>query len=47
MSTKIQERRRAWHALSRQDKQERLHSMRRRQQGQVEFEMLRLHHAIR
>jgi hypothetical protein len=47
MGTKIQERRTTWRSLSYQDKQERLESMRRRQQGQVPFEMLRLHHHIR
>ena len=41
------ERRQAWHALSRQDKHERLESMRERQQSQVELEMLRLRSHIR
>ena len=42
MKTTSIERRHAWHALSKQDKQERLQSMRRRHQSQVEFEILRL-----
>ena len=41
MSPKAQ-RRAAWHALSREDKQQRLESMRRRQQAQVQVELLRL-----
>lgn len=44
MTAKIQERRTAWRSLSPQDKQQRLESMRRRQQTQVHYEMLRLHH---
>jgi hypothetical protein len=47
MRTNIHERRTTWRSLSRQDKQERLESMRRRQQSQVQIEMLRLHHHIR
>ena len=47
MSTKTQERRTTWRSLSAQDKQERLDSMRRRQQSQVQFEMLRLRNHIR
>ncbi|WP_395658483.1 hypothetical protein [Nocardioides sp.] len=42
MSTKLIQRRNAWRELSRQDKQQRLESMRSRHQRQVEFEMLRL-----
>jgi len=44
MTAKIQERRNAWRSLSQQDKQQRLESMRRRHQSQVQYEMLRLHH---
>jgi hypothetical protein len=44
MKTTTLERRSLWRSLPQQDKQQRLESMRRRQQEQVEFEMLRLHH---
>jgi hypothetical protein len=44
MTRKIQERRTTWRSLSHQDKQERLETLRRRQQSQVQYEMLRLHH---
>jgi hypothetical protein len=47
MSTTIAERRQVWHSLSKQDKQQRLQSMRHRQQRQVEFELLRLHAHLR
>ncbi len=47
MTMKIQERRSTWRSLSQQDKQERLESMRRRQQSQVQFEILRLRNHIR
>jgi hypothetical protein len=42
MKTTPAERRNQWQALSRQDKQQRLQSMRTRHQRQVEFEILRL-----
>ncbi|GAA4376335.1 hypothetical protein [Nocardioides caricicola] len=42
MKTATIERRHAWKALSKQDKQDRLQVMRRRHQSQVEFEILRL-----
>ncbi|MEP9362027.1 hypothetical protein ABLE68_03605 [Nocardioides sp. CN2-186] len=44
MKTTMLERRNAWRSLSTQDKQERLQTIRRRQQRQVEFEILRLSH---
>lgn len=43
MKSTMIERRNAWRALSRQDKQQRLQAIRDRHQRQVEFEMLRLH----
>ncbi len=43
MKTQLLERRRAWRSMSHQDKHERLQDMRRRQQSEVAFEMLRLH----
>ena len=42
MKTTMLERRHAWQALTRQDKQQRLMDLRRQHQEQVEFEMLRL-----
>jgi hypothetical protein len=42
MKTTMIERRHAWRALSRQDKQQRLVDLRRQHQKQVEFEILRL-----
>ncbi len=33
-----------WHALSLEEKQERLSELRRRQQAQIEIEVRRLHH---
>lgn len=44
MKTTMLERRNAWRSLSAQDKQQRLQTIRRRQQRQVEFEILRLSH---
>jgi len=44
MKTTMLERRNAWRSLSTQDKQQRLQAIRRRQQRQVEFEILRLSH---
>ncbi len=44
MKTTMLERRNAWRSLSQQDKQQRLQTIRRRQQRQVEFEILRLSH---
>ncbi len=42
MNTVHIQRRNAWRTLSKQDKQQRLQTMRRRHQSQVEFEILRL-----
>lgn len=42
MKSTMIERRNAWRALSHQDKQQRLDTLRRRHQRQVEFEILRL-----
>jgi hypothetical protein len=47
MNAQRADRRTAWHRLSRQDKHQRLQDLRRRQQRQVEFEMLRLQHHVR
>jgi hypothetical protein len=42
MKTTLLERRHQWQSLSRQDKQQRLESLRTRHQRQVAFEILRL-----
>jgi hypothetical protein len=42
MKTTLLERRNQWQTLTRQDKQQRLQTMRTRHQRQVEFEILRL-----
>jgi hypothetical protein len=47
MKTTLVERRSQWQSLSRQDKQQRLQSMRTRHQRQVEFEILRLQQSAR
>jgi hypothetical protein len=47
MSTMTIERRGTWRSLSHQDKHARLQDLRRRQQQQVELEMLRLQHLAR
>jgi hypothetical protein len=47
MKTTLIERRSAWRSLSRQDKQQRLQTMRRQHQEHVELEMLRLRHHVR
>ncbi|MGB0102062.1 MAG: hypothetical protein WBP61_17425 [Nocardioides sp.] len=44
MKTTLIERRDQWRSLTRQDKQQRLQTMRHRHQRQVEFEILRLQH---
>ena len=47
MKTTLLERRHQWQSLSRQDKQQRLQSMRTHHQRQVEFEILRLQQSAR
>lgn len=47
MKTTLVERRNQWQALSRQDKQQRLRTMRAHHQRQVEFEILRLQQTTR
>ncbi|MBZ5737641.1 hypothetical protein [Nocardioides mangrovi] len=47
MKTTMLERRAMWQSLSHQDKHTRLRDLRRRQQQQVEVEMLRLQHLTR
>ena len=47
MKTATTARRSVWHSLSHQDKHTRLQDLRRRQQQQVEIEMLRLQHLTR
>lgn len=47
MKTLIDRRRENWRSLTSQDKQQRLQTMRQRQQRHVEFEMLRLHAHVR
>jgi len=47
MTTTLTDRRTAWRALPRQDKQQRLQSLRARHQRQVEFEILRLQQPVR
>ncbi len=47
MKTALTERRSSWRAMTTQDKHQRLQAMRRQQQRQVEFEMLRLQAHVR
>jgi hypothetical protein len=47
MKSTMLERRSAWRSLSHRDKQQRLQDMRRRHQGQVELEILRLRQQVR
>ncbi|MCW2795497.1 hypothetical protein [Nocardioides sp.] len=44
MRHQIEHRRRTWHSLTPEQKQERLRDLRRNQQAQIELEVRRLHH---